>query len=162
MNENEHKSSVPDSVVEAVNQHLRGIIALLDPYSTPLTAKERQKLPVMGEKTFSFVEKSFRLAEANPNLCPNFLNMMDYSIDYSDATNLRVIRNSSKQVFELIDDISLLSGSEAYKYSLAFYGYIKLLASQDVPNAKAVYEELKKRFPGRKRESKINDANSDI
>jgi hypothetical protein len=41
----------------------------------------------------------------------------------------------------------LLAGSEAYQAALSFYNYVKVLAAQDVPNAKAVYEELKKRFP---------------
>jgi phosphoribosyl-ATP pyrophosphohydrolase len=57
------------------------------------------------------------------------------------------------QASETVGDISLLAGSEAYQAALSFYHYVKLLASQDVPRAKAVYEELKKRFPstGRKK-----------
>jgi hypothetical protein len=160
MSNSNHENFVPDHVIKTVILKLHEISDLLEVYSTPLTSKERQKMPVMGEKTLSFVEKSYELALANPGLCPSFLNMEAFGIDFADATGLRVIQNSSRQVFELIDDISLLSGSEAFKCALAFYGYIKLLALQDVPNAKAVFEELKKRFPGRKRSSKSVDDNT--
>jgi hypothetical protein len=49
-------------------------------------------------------------------------------------------------------------GSEAYQAALSFYDYVKLLAAQDVPNAKAVYEELKKRFPKVHRRRPLTDA----
>jgi hypothetical protein len=107
------------------------------------------------------VEKAFEFAEANPTLCPSFLDMAAFRIDMGDATGLRVVRNDSRQTLELLDDIVLLAGSEAYQASLAFYNYIKLLASQDVPRAKAIYEELKVRFPGRKKSSKNGDAYPD-
>jgi hypothetical protein len=61
---------------------------------------------------------------------------------------------------EALDGIVLLAGSEAYQSSLAFYSYIKLLASQDVPRAKAICEELKKRFPGCKKSSKNGDVDN--
>jgi hypothetical protein len=43
-------------------------------------------------------------------------------------------------------------GSEAYQAALVFYKSVKM-AAQDIPGAKAVYEELKTRFPGGKRKT---------
>jgi hypothetical protein len=52
----------------------------------------------------------------------------------------------------------MVAGSESYVAALAFYEYVKILAGRDVPRAKAVYEELKKRFPfGRRRTSSAAD-----
>jgi hypothetical protein len=45
----------------------------------------------------------------------------------------------------------MTAGSEAFQAALVFYNSTKVVASQDVPGAKAVYEELKRRFPGKKR-----------
>jgi hypothetical protein len=45
----------------------------------------------------------------------------------------------------------MLAGSEAYQAALVFYKSVKMAAAHDVPGAKAVYEELKTRFPGGKR-----------
>jgi hypothetical protein len=162
MENNNHAHAIPPDVVQLVLQNIRSINDALAPYATPLTAKERQEMPVMGDKTVSFVEKAFEFAEANPDLCPSFMDMAAFRIDIGDAIGLRVVRNSSRQVFESLDDIVLLAGSEAYQSSLAFYSYIKLLAAQDAPRAKAIYEELKKRFPGHRKSSKNGDATNDV
>jgi hypothetical protein len=162
MESNNHSHAIPPEVVEQMKQKTREMRELLAPYATPLTPQERRDLPVMGEKTVSFVEKAFEFAEANPDLCPTYLDMEAYRIDFADAIGLRVVHNSALQVFETVDDIVLLAGSEAYQSSLAFYNYIKLLASQDVPSAKAIYEELKKRFPRRKRKSSNDDGSEAV
>ena len=45
----------------------------------------------------------------------------------------------------------MTAGSEAYQAALVFYKSVKMATAQDIPGAKAVYEELKTRFPGGKR-----------
>ena len=51
----------------------------------------------------------------------------------------------------------MTAGSEAYQAALAFYSAVKSAAAQDVPGAKAVYEELRERFPGHRRKSADNE-----
>ncbi|MDR2408014.1 MAG: hypothetical protein LBE13_07880 [Bacteroidales bacterium] len=157
MDTNVHSNAIPPEVIEALNKKIREINQMLAPYATPLTAHERRDLPVMGDKTVSFVEKAFEYAKENTDLCPSFLDLNAFAVDMADATGLRVVRNSVNQAFEVVDDIVLLAGSEAYQSALAFYNYIKLLVSQDVPRAKTIYEELKKRFPGRSKAKKDVD-----
>jgi hypothetical protein len=142
-----HSKAIPEEILEQVRSKLREVSELLDPYATALTASERHDLPKMGEKSLSFGEKARELAVENPDLCPPYLDVEAFNVDMADATGLRVVRNNASQALETIDDIALLSGSEAYQAALAFYNYVRLLASRDVPRAKAVYEELKKRFP---------------
>ncbi|GHU43561.1 hypothetical protein FACS1894190_14190 [Spirochaetia bacterium] len=45
----------------------------------------------------------------------------------------------------------MAAGSKAYQAALVFYSSVKVAAAQDVPGAKAVYDELKTRFPSGKR-----------
>jgi hypothetical protein len=52
-----------------------------------------------------------------------------------------------------MDDTTMVADSEAYQFALIFYNSVKMAARQDIPGAKAFYEELKKRFPGPKRKS---------
>ena len=47
----------------------------------------------------------------------------------------------------------MTAGSEAYQAALVFYKSVKMAAAQDVPGAKAVYEELRTRVPGGKRKT---------
>jgi len=53
-----------------------------------------------------------------------------------------------QQLVNLVDDTMLLSGSEAYMASLAFYNYIKGAEKAGVAGADMIYDDLKKRFPG--------------
>jgi hypothetical protein len=46
----------------------------------------------------------------------------------------------------------MTAGSEAFQSALIFYNSAKVATSQSIPGAKAVYEELKRRFPRGKRQ----------
>jgi hypothetical protein len=153
MKENLHGQSIPQDVLEQIIAKANEINELLRPYAVALTSEERRNIPKMGEKTVSFVQKAYELAGANCDLCPSCLNMEQFGSDMDDATGLLVAENTMQQISEVIFDIKMLAGSEAYKQALLFYSYIKLLSSQDIPRARAIYDELKKRFPPR---AKIN------
>jgi hypothetical protein len=157
-----HSLLIPDDVVSLVQSLVTQAKVALLPYVTPLTPTERHTLPKMGEKTFSFVEKSHEFAMQNPNLCPPYLNMTAFSTDFADVHNLLMLNNATRQLHEYTDDTAMTSGSEAYQAALVFYNSVKMAARQDIPGAKAVYEELRKRFPGtRRKPDETNVENSD-
>jgi hypothetical protein len=151
MNENKHVVPIPPQVLEEIRSGIKHLIELLGPYAVALTPQERKELPKMGEKSVSFVRKAFELAKENPHLCPDYLNMDEFQADITDAFGLLPVRTDAVQLVEILSDIEMLAGSEAFQAALGSYGYARLLAHRDVPEAKAVYEELKKRFPGVKR-----------
>jgi hypothetical protein len=146
-----HEQSIPAEILSELQRVAEQLRRDIEPYVTPLTPSERQTVPKMGEKTFSFVEKSFELAKLNPDLCPPYLDMNAFTEDFRDARGLLPLLVTLSQVVENIEDTQLLAGSEAYLAALTFYNSVKQAASQDVSGAKAVYEELKKRFPRTKR-----------
>jgi hypothetical protein len=156
--ENKHSESIPADILAQVQSLVNQANALLLPYITPLTPTQRQSLPKMGEKTFSFVEKAHEFALQNPNLCPPYLNIEAFNTDFADAHNLLTLNNTTQQLREATDDTAMTAGSEAYQASLIFYNSVKMAARQDVPGAKAVYEELRKRFPGTRHKSSETEA----
>jgi hypothetical protein len=86
MNTNEHSVSIPiDVLAQSLAEQLR---TLLNPYVHPLTPAERNDIPKMGDKTLSFVEKTFEPACLNPDLRPSYLNMATFTIDFNDAHNI--------------------------------------------------------------------------
>jgi hypothetical protein len=107
----------------------------------------------MGEKTISFVEKAYDFAQQNPNLVPPYLYMAAFGVDFGDAHGLWTLVNSIRQLEENAGDTEMAAGSEAYQAALVFYKSVKMAAAQDIPGAKAVYEELRTRFPGGKRKT---------
>ena len=142
-----HSKSIPAEILSQVHELVNHAHTLLLPYVTPLTPDERRVMLKMGEKTLSFVEKAHDFAMQNPGLCPPYLDMAAFDIDFTDAHNLTTLNNITLQLHEFSDDTAMVAGSEAYQASLVFYNSVKVAAMQGVPGAKAVYEELRKRFP---------------
>jgi hypothetical protein len=157
---NNHSLLIPADIVSQAQTLVDQAITLLLPYVTSLTPSERHKIPKMGAKTLSFVEKSHDFSVHNPALCPPYLDMDAFDIDFEDAHNLWTLLLSTKQLQEIVDDTEMVAGSEAYQSALVFYNYIKVAARQDVPRAKAEYEELKKRFPGGRHKTDKNESDT--
>ncbi|MDR1866029.1 MAG: hypothetical protein LBR08_10720 [Bacteroidales bacterium] len=142
----EHTQAIPDEVIQQVQQKIDEAIALIRPYGIVLSPVQRKSIPKMGEKTLSFVGKSLELAKQNPELAPRYLDMAALEIDYKDAHGLLKAIIGAKQLYQSISDTAMQAGSEAYQSALAFYNSVKIAAAQGVAGAKAVYEELRKRF----------------
>ncbi|MDR2140103.1 MAG: hypothetical protein LBP50_11235 [Tannerella sp.] len=106
----------------------------------------------MGDKTLSFVEKAQDYAHKYPQFCPSYLNVTAFDTDMTDATGLRTVHISARQLSDNIDDTVMVAGSEAYQAALTFYNTVKA-AAQDIPGAKEVYNDLKARFPRVKRKN---------
>jgi hypothetical protein len=148
--EDKHLNAIPAEVLTQAQSLISQTIGLLQPYMLALTPSERRGILKMGEKTLSFVEKAHEFVLQNPNLCPPFLDQKAFTVDFNDAHGLLVLHSVALQLYEGIDDTEMVAGSEAYQAALMFYNSVKQAAAHDVPGAKAIYEELHKRFPGGK------------
>jgi hypothetical protein len=155
--DNKHSVVIPADVVAQVKNLLQQANSILLPYAVSLTPLERRTIAKMGEKTLSFVEKAHESAVENPKFVPPFLDMAAFNTDFTDAHNLWSLLLVSQQLHENVDDTTMVAGSEAYQAALVFYNSVKMATRQDVPGAKAIYEELKKRFPGPKPKKAGND-----
>jgi hypothetical protein len=151
--DDKHVIPIPPDILAQVQSHIDAANALLAPYVLPLTPNERHSISKMGDKTLSFVEKALEYARHYPQLCPSYLDIAAFETDMSDATGLRTVHISAKQLSDNIDDTSMAAGSEAYQAALVFYNAVKAAALQDIPGAKEVYADLKNRFPRVKRKN---------
>ncbi len=151
---NNHSQSIPQNVLDEVKQKISESIALLNPYIVSLTPEERSDLAKLGDKTLAFVEKTKSHSTDNPQLRPAYFNPDEFAVDYNDFSNLRPLLNQVEQLLHNIEDTMMLAGSEAYIASLSFYNSAKDAAKRDVPGAKAVYDDLKVRFPNNRSKAK--------
>jgi hypothetical protein len=124
---------------------------ILKPYLIALTPEDRKELPKMSDKTTPFVEKALEYAKSNPEFAPAYLNINELSIDVKAVSDLTSVARPVEMLNDNLNDTILLSGSEAYTAALTFYNSIKQAAKMNVPNAKPIYEDLKKRFEGQGR-----------
>ena len=119
---------------------------IMKKYLIALSPIERKKKAKMGEKSVNFVEKVTEYAISNPELVPPYMKVEDLIIDFKAVSDLTSIFRPTEQLSSGLNDTMLLCGSEAYTNALIFYNYIKQAAKDNVPNAKTIYEDLKKRF----------------
>ncbi|GHU22133.1 hypothetical protein FACS1894164_03880 [Spirochaetia bacterium] len=151
MKENKHHTAIPEQVITQISDALTTIQTLLEPYAIALTPQERHSLLKMGDKSLAFVEKCHEFIHENPLLAPSYLDLALFDVDFADAHGLWGIQNKVRQLQETLDDTVMIAGSEAFHAALAFYNNVQRAAKQDVPGAKAIYENLKSRFPGGRR-----------
>jgi hypothetical protein len=161
MQANSHKQAIPEAVISAVETAIDLQLQALADYATPLTAEDRRALLKMGPKTFQFVGLGHTLAEQNPQLVSKSFDMAAFTIDYQDAQGLAGLLNKSRQLTEILEDIVMTAGSDAHHYALEFYAEVKSAAARNVPEARAVYEQLKAVYPNkhRKRQSVEDEQN---
>ena len=145
----EHSVAIPASVLAEAQTKVNEVAELLKPYLFNLTPAQRKERLKLGDKSLAFASKSYDYANSNSEFVPSYLDMEMFDIDMKDTTGLRVLLITLNQITTGIDDTVMISGGEAYNAALVFYNAVKQAAKQNIPGAKAIYEELKKRFPGR-------------
>jgi hypothetical protein len=154
---NEHAVAIPASVLADIVGLFQQILAKLEPYRVPLTTEERREMAIIGDKTLAFLEKGKEFVDLYPDLVPTWLNKADFAVDFDDVHNITPVKNLAEQVQEAIYNIQYVAGNEAYRWMLDYYHAAKHAASRDVPNAKVVDEELRKRFHHGRRPHKENE-----
>ena len=100
----------------------------------------------MGDKSIAFVEKALDYAKSNPEFAPAYLNIPELQIDLRAVQDLTAIWQLLEPLTNNVNDTEMLSGSEAFQAALAYYNSVKHAAKMNVPSAKAILDDLKKRF----------------
>lgn len=150
MNENRISLEISAADMTAVNQAIQTLLEKLQPILIALSASDKNSLAKMKDKTFPFVEKISQYADTNAEFVPAFLDVAEFKKDLAAFGQLNIILRPLMQITQNLDDTATLCGSEAYQAALAYYNSVKQAAKLNVPNAKAVYEDLSVRFEAQK------------
>lgn len=148
MNSNENVVSIviPPGDLQQVIFKLQEINAILKPYLIALTPDDRKTLPKMNDKTEPFVTKALDYAKSNPEFAPAYMSVPELQIDMKAVSDLTSILQLLEPLCDNVNDTEMLCGSEAYMAALTYYNSVKHGAKMNVPSAKGIYEDLKKRF----------------
>lgn len=137
---------IPDDVATESTTKLNEVAALLLPYLLALTPDERMGLAKMSDKTYPFVEKTIDYCATAPQFAPPYLSIDALNADMKVYEQLIPLFRIIKRLSDGLDDTTMQAGSESYTHALSYYNSVKMAAKIDVPGAKAIYEDLKKRF----------------
>lgn len=150
MNENRISIDIPQSDIDDINAAVQTIVDKLKPYLIALEAGDKQSLAKMRDKSAAFVEKAVGYMETNPEFTPPYLDKAEVDKDFQGFSTLHNILRPLMQIISNVEDTSVLCGSEAYTAALAYYNTVKQAARMNVPNAQAIYDDLRVRFEAQK------------
>lgn len=136
-------SSVFDATaLTAINTQLTALQTALNPHSVNLTQDEIQGMYKMNEQRQSLGIRCIQISESNANLVPQYLNLAEAKKDLERFTNLYAVQTRLEGLLAGVRDGRIASGSEVMLFVKAMYKSIEAAAEQNVPGAKAFYDEL--------------------
>jgi hypothetical protein len=143
-----------------LNEHIEGMIGILESKLHTLLPEEKRDLPKMGDKTVAFVEKAIEYAEQYPSFIPGFIDVSEARKDFETVRQLRNVYTPLDRLTNEIDDTMTLAGSEAYSAALSIYKVVKNASAMGQSGAKEAADELKNRFPrARKKKEQAEQVN---
>ena len=145
-NQNVVSVQIPAKEQEAIIKQVQDLQQKLAPYLIALTPESRRKGLKMSDKSLPFVEKATQYAKSHTDFTPPFMQVDELEIDLKAVSDLTKVYRELDQLCRNLNDTIMQSGSEAFAEALAYYQAVKQAAKMGRPNAKAVYEDLKKRF----------------
>lgn len=137
---------IPAEQLASVKTKVTEIVEILSPHLKSLRADEIRGLFKMSDKSIPFVDKCIEYAKTNPEFLPPYANLEELEVDANAVSKLSEIAKPLMQLLDNLQDTITLSGSEALTTALTYYNSVKQAAKMNVPNAKTIYEDLKKRF----------------
>ncbi len=137
---------IPDAVVTDVTQLLTQVDVALKPYLIALSPAERHSMPKMSDKTQPFVEKTLDYSVSAPQFAPPYMDVTELTNDMKVFDQLNPLLRLATALKDGLDDTRMMAGGESYINALSYYNSIKQATKMDVPGAKSIYEDLKKRF----------------
>lgn len=144
--ENKINFTIPETVITEVTQKLSEVVTALKPYLIALTPDERMAVPKMSDKTQPFVDKTLDYAQTDPQFAPPYMDVDELKNDMLVHGQLVPLARTVRQLDNGLDDTVMEAGGESYINALSYYNSVKQAAKMDIPGAKAIYEDLKKRF----------------
>ncbi len=138
--------NIPNEVVKEATQLITNSITVLKPWLIALTPTERQTIPKMSDKTFPFVEKTLDYSVSAPQFAPPYMDVTELTNDMKVFDQLNPLLRLATALKDGLDDTRMMAGGESYINALSYYNSIKQATKMDVPGAKSIYEDLKKRF----------------
>jgi len=149
--ENVVNFNIPDEVITQATEGLTTIVNLLQPYLIALTPEQRHDIPKMSDGTIPYVEKTLAYAQSSPQFVPSYMDVGALFMDMKVHGQLIPLLRTVKQLCDGLDDTAMEAGAESYVNALNYYNSVKQAAKNNVPAAKAIFEDLKQRFERRSR-----------
>ncbi len=137
---------IPSEQLAQIKTKVTELKELLQPYLIALSGKEIRGLFKMNDGTIPFAEKCINYIKTNPKFRPPYVDVPEMETDFQAVKDLSDIYRPLKELMTNLSSTITEAGSETLTPALAYYNSVKQAAKQNVPDAKTIYEDLRKRF----------------
>ena len=144
--DNVNDQLIPAAVLAGALKKIREARADLAPFLHPLTTKQRQEIPKMGDKTLAFVTKVAGYAQSLTKLMPTYMDVPGLVVDAATSNDLLEVYQELDGFTTDVDSTRMVAGSEGYTAALMGYGALQSAAQDKQPGAQAAVTELAPRF----------------
>ncbi len=148
---NEIAVTIPADVLARVAKRQADNRADLAPYLHPLNAEERQERLKMGDKTIAFVQRTHELASTTSEFAPDYVDLTAMAQDLKLYNDLAPIQAEAEAFALDLDSTRMVASGDAYSDGLTIYDTVALAKRNSRPGAQAAYDDLRPRFPGRRK-----------
>ena len=121
------------------------------PFLQGLDDDARKELARLGSKTVGYDQDCQAGMTARPDLIPSYVNVPELAKDRALWTPLGEILTELGALCQSVQDTFDIVGSEIYDADRAFHANVRESSKRGVAGAKAIYDQIKVRFPGRPR-----------
>ncbi|MBN1112675.1 MAG: hypothetical protein JXA53_07135 [Bacteroidales bacterium] len=153
MADNRISLKIDDEKLVRINDALTVLETELGPNLITLTKEDRKSILRLGDKSQAFVDKAYEVAKLDTNIVSNFVDINEFEIDKATIKQFKPISLRLQKLTSDINDTEAIAGHEAYFAALQTYMLFKNAAKIGHPGAQAMVDELKVRFPKKRRKS---------
>ena len=144
--DNVNDQAIPAAILAGALKKIKEARADLAPFLHPLTTKQREELPKMGDKTLAFVTKMAEYAQSLSDLMPSYLDVPGLVIDANTSNALLPVFQELDGFATDVDSTRMVAGSEGYTAALMGYGALQSAAKANQHGAQAAVAVLAPRF----------------
>jgi hypothetical protein len=135
--------------LKKIDDALAIIENVLNDKAIGLSPEERQRFGRVADGTEPWLGKVNGHMTQSPKFNPEFIDIPEFTRDLASRVSINSRLARVNNINTLLQDTNVLLGADLYHGSIAYYRNIKLLSKQNVPGAKAIYDDLSMQFPGR-------------
>ena len=111
-----------------------------------LTLAEQRALLGSGSRRHGFLDKISDLAAANPQFFPDSFKPADFKEKVKEIEIFRDISADLNQMQQIIDDLLLISGNDAFRMAQSYYNSVREASHNNVPDAEQLLRVLSQFF----------------
>lgn len=129
-----------------IEEAIKSMNSVLADRVVNLTPDERRQYGRIADKNKILVDKCKAYMEQNTDTVPRGIDKAEFDRDYAARQQLERPLRQLRQLVEKLQDTKTLLDHDNYTAAIAYYRYIKYLASTNEAGTTSIYQDLRSHY----------------